>query len=64
MKYNASFLGAMLLLAVPMGAFAQVSTPLGGTDGTSPAPVTVAPTETPVTSPITTRGFADRLPCE
>lgn len=53
MKYNASFLGAMLLLAVPMGAFAQVSTPLGGTDGTSPAPVTVAPTETPSTSPIT-----------
>ncbi|MBC7806362.1 MAG: hypothetical protein H7145_09440 [Akkermansiaceae bacterium] len=53
MRHNATFWGVALLLALPTLASAQVSAPLGGSDGTPPAPVAASPSDVTTSSPIT-----------
>ncbi|MBC8135445.1 MAG: hypothetical protein H8F28_06100 [Fibrella sp.] len=53
MRTNATFCGVALLLSVPGAIFAQVSAPLGGTDGTPSAPISAAPSDAITPSPIT-----------
>ncbi len=47
MKTDAIIRGAALLFALPVAAFAQVSTPLGGTDGGAPPAPLAAPAADP-----------------
>lgn len=54
MKRNATLWGIALLLAMPVAGFAQVSTPLGGSDGAAaPAPATPAQPSPVATTQIT-----------